>query len=273
MQLEFMINDYLLIWNLLFEASISEDIYNLKQKLWNTYQVLYNKAYDDKNNILKDVKNYIPDDDTIYNIVLESDSYKKIRKETEKYQLDISKCWNKKLSRDLHQILHLNIPKYIVYIVPSNLDVLSVTSNEKNKLVILGKKIPENPLTLIINIIYRIVTQEINNYTGKDKIMASAIIDMAINNELLTKVSNNSYYFRGREELADIKRTIYPYWLMYLGVAEKDFSKYMARDKIIFDASKYNYDKKLKSFDINDFINFCIKNEKKIFNDEKLELI
>ena len=32
MNAKFIVNDYVLIWNLLFQASISEKIYNFKQK-------------------------------------------------------------------------------------------------------------------------------------------------------------------------------------------------------------------------------------------------
>lgn len=37
MDVKFVVNDYVLIWNLLFQASISESIYQLKQKLWALY--------------------------------------------------------------------------------------------------------------------------------------------------------------------------------------------------------------------------------------------
>ena len=38
MDLKFVVNDYILIWNLLFGVSISESIYNLKQRLWKNYK-------------------------------------------------------------------------------------------------------------------------------------------------------------------------------------------------------------------------------------------
>ena len=69
MNLNFIINDYILIWNVLFQASVSEPIYKLKQKLWDTYKEQYNNTYKDRVAILNDVKNYIPNDDTIYNII------------------------------------------------------------------------------------------------------------------------------------------------------------------------------------------------------------
>ena len=65
MNLNFIINDYILIWNVLFQASVSEPIYKLKQKLWDTYKEQYNNTYKDRVAILNDVKNYIQNDDTI----------------------------------------------------------------------------------------------------------------------------------------------------------------------------------------------------------------
>ena len=72
MNLKFVVNDYVLIWNLLFQASISEKVHKLKQKLWINYKREYNNTYRDKEVMLKDPKNFIPNDDTIYNIVLET---------------------------------------------------------------------------------------------------------------------------------------------------------------------------------------------------------
>ena len=78
MNTKFIVNDYALIWNLLFQASISENIYKLKQKLWETYKVEYNETFKDKDLILKDAKNFIPNNDTIYNFLLENKNYEKM---------------------------------------------------------------------------------------------------------------------------------------------------------------------------------------------------
>ncbi len=72
MNTKFIVNDYVLIWNLLFGASISETIYKLKQKIWDTYRVEYNDIFKDKSQIMKDYKNFIPNNYTIYNIVMEN---------------------------------------------------------------------------------------------------------------------------------------------------------------------------------------------------------
>ena len=86
MNTKFIVNDYILIWNLLFQASISENVLNLKQYLWDNYKKKYNETYNDKALILKDYKNFIPNDDTIYNIVLENKYYEKVKKQAEKHR-------------------------------------------------------------------------------------------------------------------------------------------------------------------------------------------
>ena len=47
---------------------------------------------------------------------------------------------------------------------------------------------------------------------------------------------------------------------MYLGVKEEELNKYMLRDKISFDISKYKYNSKLQRMNIFEFINYIKKN-------------
>ena len=95
MNTKFIVNDYILIWNLLFGASISESVHKMKQKIWDTYKLEYNAMFKDKDEILKDYKNFIPDNDIIYNIVLESKEYEKIKKNVEKYRLEVMQVLDK----------------------------------------------------------------------------------------------------------------------------------------------------------------------------------
>ena len=101
MNIKFVVNDYMLIWSLLFQASISEAIHKVKQKLWVNYKNEYNGTYNDKDAILKEGKDFIPNDDTIYNIVMELKEYEKIKKNTEKYRLELMKLWDNKNSESL----------------------------------------------------------------------------------------------------------------------------------------------------------------------------
>lgn len=94
MNLSFDVNDYLLIWNLLFLPSVTNDVQRLKEKLWKNYRHLYKDLYKEEAKILKDPKNYIPDDDTIFDMVKETEAYKRIRKETEEYRLFLMHYYN-----------------------------------------------------------------------------------------------------------------------------------------------------------------------------------
>lgn len=276
MNLNFIINDYILIWNVLFQASVSEPIYKLKQKLWDTYKEQYNNTYKDRVAILNDVKNYIPNDDTIYNIILESAEYQNIRKEVEKYRLEVIKLWNKKISTQLKKITKQDFKEYTVYLIDNRLEILELPTipNKDIKTIILGKKIPEEePHKIILLLLEAILKKEINKYKDIDKNIANAIIEMAIENELATNISNISHYWTSEEKLLSIKRQIYPFWLMYLGISKEEMPKYMNRDKIAFDVNKFPYEKDLKNLDITDFIDFCIQNKKRIIREEQLELI
>lgn len=276
MNLNFIINDYVLIWNILFQASVSEPIYNLKQKLWNTYKEQYNSTYKDRIIILKDVKNYIPNDDTIYNIVLESEEYQDIKKETEKYRLEVISLWTKKLSTEIQKLIRKPLPDYTIYLIDNRLEVLELPNIPADdvKVAILGKKVPTKfPMKLILFIIESLLKKELNTYKDNNRLIANAIIEMAIENELATRISHVSTYWTNEGKLSSIKQQIYPFWLMYLGITKEQMTKYMNRDKITFDVDKFPYENKLKNLDITDFIDFCIQNKKRIIREEQLELI
>ena len=98
-----------------------------------------------------------------------------------------------------------------------------------------------------------------------EKDIVDVVIELAITNELYTRVSKESKYKIGKKDLRELKEKIYPYWLMYLGVKEDDFDTYMVRDNIFFDKSKYKYEKMLKTVDIYSFIAFLVKNKRSIF--------
>ena len=75
MNLKFVINESVLIWYLLFHQSISKEMNDYKQKVWKNYCSEYKDLQKEKEIILRDPKNYIPDDDTIYDIMREFDGY------------------------------------------------------------------------------------------------------------------------------------------------------------------------------------------------------
>ena len=279
MNLKFVVNDYVLIWNLLFQASISESIHRLKQKIWLNYKIEYNETYRDYPIILKDPRNFIPNDDTVYNILLETKEYEKIKKETEKFRVNLLKIWddNKKTVLEaLKNILRFDIKLYHVLIIPERLDIIDTTEPKEKKVntIIWGKKIDsKNPINTIVKLVFEILKKEMKGYQKEYKDIVDAIMELAILNEFSTRISQPTNYLVGDNTLKYLKRQIYPYWLMYLGINEKDVQTYMNRDNIFFDTSKYQYERQLRKLDLYGFIDFCVKNQKEILKIDELEII
>lgn len=277
MNVKFVVNDYVLIWNLLFQASISESIYKVKQKLWVNFREEYNNTYRDKMAILSDPKNFIPNDDTIYNVVIETRDYEKLKREAEKYRLTIMKLWDankKKIERLVTKILKKDIKPYTVLIVNEELNVIDLSGPEQEEgTIIFGKKIDkQDPLQTIIEIVMEIVKHETNN-KEQNKEIRKSLIEMAVLNEFATDLYGRSCYISGEPALNQTKRHLYPYWLMYLGVPKDEFETFMSRDKIPFNKDQYAYEKELKKMSLEEMIDFCIRNSKYIIRPEKVEVI
>lgn len=277
MNVNFYVNEHILIWNLLFQASISEPIYNLKQKLWANYKVEYNNTYRDKNLILRDTKNFIPNDDTIYNIVLETREYEKLKKYTEKYRMEIMKLWdsNKKtIDLLVKKIIKKDIRPYHILVVNEELDIIDTNyQNEKVGTLIIGKKIDKKePFKILIEMIMAIIKEEVN-YDAERNELGTAIVELAVLNEFATIISKKSCYISGQPYLSNIKRQLYPYWLMYLNVPKEDFPTYMERDKIVFETDSLAYEKEFKKMNLEEFINFCHRNKRYIIKKEKIDVI
>ena len=279
MNLNFVLNDYVLIWNLLFGASISSNIQGFKQKLWKNYRHSYNDLYKEEELILKDPKNYIPADDTIFDMVKASDIYKEIREDTEKYRLELLHTWDtlkKDLSKELKNIIRFDIKLYHVLVVDKKLDVIGMTipkSKRVNAITWGNRNDSDNYTLAIINIIEHIVRKELANYNSDYKDIVDAIIELAIDNELTSRVLKKSVYLKGDNSLKYLKRQLYPYFLMYLGYSKEEILNRMMEDKIIFELDKYTYERGLATVDLKTFIDFCIKNQKHILKISELEII
>ena len=279
MNLNFVLNDYVLIWNLLFSASISSNIQMFKQKLWKNYRHSYNDLFKEEEHILKDPKNYIPDDDTIFDMVKASDIYKEIREDTEKYRLELLHTWDKikkDLNKNLKEILRFDIKLYHVLIVDKKLDVIGmkIPKSRRVNTITWGNRVDSDNYTLaIINIIEHIVRKELANYKSEYKDIVDAIIELAIDNELTSRTLKKSVYLRGDSSLKYLKRQLYPYFLMYLGYSKEEILNRMMEDKIIFELDKYTFERQLATVDLKTFINFCIKNQKHILKIKELEII
>ena len=99
------------------------------------------------------------------------------------------------------------------------------------------------------------------------------VLELAIKNELYTRISGNSSYKDGDKSLVFLKKQIYPFFLMYLGCSVDDFPGYMMRDGITFDIDKYPVQENLKKINLLEFIEFCIHNQKSIINIKQLEIL
>ena len=269
MKLDIVINKYLLIWYLLYQSSVSEEMHKLKQKLWKSNKKDYTEVYKEKNKILSDLDNYIPDDDTIYNLVESSEVFKKIKKDAYRYRLTILEMWDKNKARykkELSKIMKCDLSgNYTVCTLHPNSDV--VETNFDLNIITIGKKLStrdkDNFLTYLI---YKIVKNEFASIKTAEREIVDVITELVATNELYTAISKESKYILGKRSLRDMKVKLYPYWLMYLGVQPEDYEKYMVRDNIYFDVNEYTYQKELKNLDIYTFISFVIKNKRQIFD-------
>ncbi len=279
MNLKFVLNEYALIWNLLFQASITPEIHALKQKLWKNYRKSYHAMYQEKEVLLKDPKNYIPSDDTIYDMVKKTETYKQLFEETENFRLSLMQTWDqnkKEIIKECKEILRMDIRLYHVLVVHPKLDVIDVETIKGKKVNTITwgcAKKNDNSIETLIKIISSIVKKELKDYQSEYHEIVEAIVELAIDNELYTRIEKKSQYLKGEASLAFLKRQIYPYFLMYLGATKEECLTYMMRDKIVFDLDAYTYEKELGKVDFYTFIDFCVRNQKRIVKIAELEII
>lgn len=267
MKLDITINKHLLIWHLLYQSSVSMEVHKLKQKLWMDHKKEYTLVHKDKEIILKELDDFIPDDDTIYNMVETSQIFKKIKKETSQYRYTLLQIWDenrRKYMRYLNNILRYDTrDSYKICVVHPSLDVIE-TDFDTN-IITIGKKVSmrdkDNFLTYLM---YKIIKNDLNNIKTSERDIVDAVAELALTNELYTRVTEESKYSMGKNNLRVLKEKIYPYWLMYLGVKQEDMQKYMIRDNIFFNINDYTYDNHLSYVDLVTFIGFIIKNKRKV---------
>ena len=275
MNLKFVINEYTLVWYLLFQQSISIKLNNYKQKLWKNFQNEYIHLEKEKQLILKDPKNYIPDNDTIYDLMKDFDDYEDILNNTEKYKVNILKIWDKyklKVRKELSNILRFEVRDYSILLVDPKLNVIDLSSKKDGKIntIVYGKKLKSNDVEALLEMVYIVLRKELKGFNEENREIVEAVIELAVLNELGTRITKKSCYLVGRSEYQLLKRQIYPYFLMYLGVDRDDLVSYMRRDGIIFDQSSYTNEVKLRKINLKEFINFCINNKKIILRLDKL---
>ena len=265
MNLEFYVNDYLLAWYLLYSASLSKEIDKLRKSLWSKYKKEYNFCYKDKQEIIKYGKDFIPDNDTIYNEVFESEVFKSLKKESNKHKMHLTRLFennSKVVKKCCMEVLKLELKEtYPVYVIHPRMECIEY--NKATASLIWGSD--KDKYDAITILILTIVKGIYENYNNDYKEIIDSIIELAVINEISKQLTSTITYDIGNPTLKIIKRQIYPFWLMYLGNDTKeDMLNRMIEDKIAFDIDYYPIDKNMKKMNLTKFIDFCIKNNKHI---------
>ena len=266
--LEIMVNDYLLAWYILYGASLSKEIDRFKKNLFTKYKKEYNFCYKDRSEILKYGKDFIPDNDILYNAVFTSGLFKSLRKETIKHRNNIDRMWegnNEEINKHINNVIRIPFPKMVnLYVIHPRFEITEYARDLKC-LVWGSEKDKYDVLTVCLSLITKGLLLE-NDATFKDnKEILNSIVELSVVNEIGKSLSKSFNYELGNPVLKIIKRQIYPYWLMYLGYTDKEkLLNKMIDDKIGFDLEKYPLDRSLRKMNLKVFTEYCIKNSRNI---------
>lgn len=270
MKINFITNNYLLIWNLLYGPSISMKMHMFKQKLWLIYKKEYKKIENDKDEILSDYKNFIPDDNTIYDLIEDSSVFPVLIKDVEHHRIKLMKEWDlikRKVNKELSNILRIESDTYQVIVLHPSME--SELSSFNAKSIGWGKKADlEDSFVTILKMITLILKEKVHYQDNTDEDIKNAILELAVENEVYTRM-RESNYFRKNQELLSLKKDLYPYFLMYLGINLEDTTPYMMRDNMAFDIEKYTNEIQLRNLDIFEFIDFVVRNKKLLLKNKK----
>ena len=283
MELEFEINEYLLAWYLLYSASLSKEIDKFRKNLWTKYKKEYNFCYKDKGEILKYGKDFIPDNDILYNEIFKSEVYLSLKKEVIKHKMYLIKLFHnnsKNIKKYVKEVLKISFKEpFLVYVLHPRMEVIEYNEGYNN--LIWGSD--KDKYDVMVILLLTIIKGKYGNMYPDSNDIVNAIIELAVINEIGKKLDNLDSYQLGNPTLKIIKRQIYPFWLMYLGYNTKEeILDKMMEDKIAFDLDKYPIDKQMKRMDIQEFLSFCVKNSKhilklgnvlKIEQEEEIEVI
>ena len=268
MNIEIMVNDYLLAWYILYGASLSREIDKFKKNLFTKYKKEYNFCYKDRLEILKYGKDFIPDNDILYNAVLSSNLFKSLKKETVKHRNNIEKMWevsSLEINKYIKSVLRFDFPKLIhVYVIHPRFEITEY-QREIKSLTWGSEKDKYDVLTIFLSLITKGLLVDNNPTLLNNQEILNSVIELSIINEIGKSISKNFNYDLGNPVLKLIKRQIYPYWLMYLGYNDKEkMLNKMIDDKIGFDLEKYPLDNSLKKMNLKVFTEYCVKNSKHI---------
>ena len=249
MNFEININEYLLGWYLLYGASLSKEIDKFRKSLWNKYKMEYNFCHKDRNEIIKYGKDFIPDNDILYNEIFKSELYLSIKKEANRHRMQLTKIFGndlKKIKTSLKEVLKMDLKDtFNIYVLHPRMEIIDYYTN--NVIVWGSERDKYSSLkTLIMTIIKGNI--EVNS---EHKEIVNAIIELVGVNEIGKKLGNIDAYTEGDVTLKLIKRQIYPFFLMYLGYNSKEeILDRMLEDKIGFDLENYPIDKNMKKMNL-----------------------
>lgn len=270
MKLNFVENQDLLIWNLLYGSSISLKIHAIKQKLWLTYRKEYQFMKNDKEEILKDAKNFIPDDNTLYDLMSDSKTFEKIEEDAKKHRIALMKEWDQykgKINLELQDILRISLPDSKVIVLHPAMDVCL----KKEEISTIGwakKNDLEDTLHTILEIIKEIAFTTVSYKDEQDQKIAYAVFELAILNEVYTRMKESNYK-TGSKDLVKLKKEIYPYFLMYLGYDLEETPVCMMRDSMPFEVEKYTNEVQFRNLNILEFIDFLVRNKRYMIREKK----
>ena len=111
----------------------------------------------------------------------------------------------KEINSNIKDILRFDIKdKYNVFIVNPKLDMTDVDKDTSN--IIWGhKKDLDDKYKTLTNIVYEIVKREVGDYNSEYKEIIQAVLELAITNELQTRLCKTSTYDEGDKSLKFLK--------------------------------------------------------------------
>ena len=161
--------------------------------------------------------------------------------------------------------------KVLLYSVSNELEIIDVPTKDT---AVIGISIDKkDPLEYLLKLNMALLINNTKKYEDIDEKIKQSIIELAVLNEYASDLYERSCYLSGKPELMELKRLLYPYWLMYLDVPKDKLLSRMMRDKISFEVENYAYEKELKKMNIEEFIDFCIRNKKYILRTKKESVI
>ena len=170
-----MVNDYLLAWYILYGASLSKEIDRFKKTLFTKYKKEYNFCYKDRSEILKYGKDFIPDNDILYNAVLTSTLFKSLKKETVKHRNNIEKMWEASgadINKYINNVIRFPFPKIVsVYVIHPRFEITEY-AKELKCLIWGSEKDKYDDLMMFLSIITKGLLKEKNiDYVNNKEIV------------------------------------------------------------------------------------------------------